>query len=108
MAFTFNPFTGNFDAINDPQAVVAVTTSTHTAAANTVVLCAYAGALAITLPTPVANSQLIIKDVTGAAESNTITITPSSGNIDGNGSQTITSNYGSVALVADGTNWWIL
>lgn len=108
MAYKFNPFTGNFDAVNDPQKAVTVTAATHSAASNTVVLCNRAGTVAVTLPSPLANAQVIVKDISGAAETNTITVTSTSGNVDGAASQTITSNYGSLAFIADGTNWWVL
>lgn len=108
MAYKFNPFTGNFDITTDPPAAVTVTTATHNAATNTVVLCNRAGAVAVTLPAPTANAQIVVKDISGAAETNTITVTSASGNVDGSASQTITSNYGSLAFIGDGTNWWTL
>lgn len=107
MAYKFNPFTGNFDAVNVPSAVT-VTGATHSATDNTIVLCNRAGTVAVTLPNPSLNSQIVVKDISGAAETNTITITSSSGNLDGSSSQTITSNYGTIAFIGDGTNWWIL
>lgn len=108
MAYKLNPFTGNFDLVNDPQKAVTVTSATHSASSNTVVLCNRAGTVAVTLPAPTANSQIVVKDISGAAETNTITVTSASGNVDGSASQTITSNYGSLSFIADGTNWWAL
>lgn len=106
MAYKFNPFTGNFDAVNDPLKTTTVTTATHSASANTIVLCNRAGTVAVTLPSPAKDTQVVVKDISGAAESNTITVSSTSGNVDGSASQTITSNYGSLAFVGDGTNWW--
>lgn len=49
-----------------------------------------------------------IKDESGAAGSNNITITGEAGEtIDGAVSQTISSNYGAIKVYSDGTNWFI-
>jgi hypothetical protein len=88
--------------------VTTVTTATHSALVNTIVLCNRAGTVAVTLPTPTANRQIVVKDISGAAETNTITVNSSSGNVDGSASQTITSNYGSLTFVGDGSNWWAI
>lgn len=57
---------------------------------------------------PVTGQSYRIKDATGTAGVNNITITPAAGNIDGSASKTISSNYGSVDLVYNGTQWSIL
>ena len=65
-------------------------------------------ATGITLPEPAftSNSQaFIIVDAKGDAGSNNITITPSSGTINGAATYVINVNYGAVQLVHDGTNW---
>ena len=46
-----------------------------------------------------------IKDSTGNAAAANITITPAAGNIDGAASYKIATNYGSVDLVYNGTQW---
>lgn len=61
----------------------------------------------LTLPAVAADLVLMVKDASGSAETNNITITPASGTIDGAASLVISSNYGSVYLVSDSTNWFI-
>lgn len=85
-----------------------VTGTTHNAVANQVALCNHSAALAVTLPAATNNTVVVIKDSSGAAETNNITISPLSGTIDDEASIIINSNYGSVFLFADGTNWHIL
>ncbi len=81
---------------------------TFTATANSTHLVdTSGGSSAITLPAVSISRYVHIKDK-GNAEANNITITPASGTIDGSASLVINSNYGSVTLVSDGTNWFIL
>lgn len=50
---------------------------------------------------------LVVKDQSGGANSNNITIaTEGSETIDGSGTASITSNYGATRLYSDGTNWF--
>lgn len=94
----------------DPN-IIAVTTATYSAAVGNIYACNRAGTINITLPlaSGVTSKQLIVKDTSGAAESNTITVTASGGAlIDGSATQTITSNYGALKLISDGTNWLII
>lgn len=62
------------------------------------------GAINATLPTATANTFVIIKD-TGSASTNAITLI---GTVDGQVNPTITSDYGSVTLVANGTAWFAI
>lgn len=67
--------------------------------------------VAITLPADVsvAGKILYFKDVTGSCNgTNTITITPASGTIDGAASYVISDAYGSIYLISNGTNWFAL
>lgn len=50
----------------------------------------------------------IFKDESGGAATNNITITASSGTIDGAASAVINTNYGSIKIVYDGTNYFII
>lgn len=62
----------------------------------------------VTLPTAVGytGQVYVIKDGTGTAGTNTLTIaTTSSQTIDGAASATITANYGRIVVYSDGTNW---
>lgn len=57
---------------------------------------------------PIRGQMHRIKDSVGSAAANNITITPSSATIDGAASFVININYGSVDIVSDGANWFIL
>ena len=68
------------------------------------------GAITITLDTDhvVAGKTFIIKDQDGNAASNNITIdTEASETIDGAADYTISTNYTSISIYSDGTNWFI-
>ncbi len=63
-------------------------------------------ATTIDLPTsPVLGRIVAGKDAKGDANTNPITVTPASGNIDGSATLIITVAYGGVYLVFGGTNW---
>ena len=65
-------------------------------------------AVTVSLPSAVTNAAIVIKDSAGTAATNNITINRAdSATIDGATSQTISSNYGSMKLISDGTNWFI-
>lgn len=85
---------------------VAVVNSDTTLVADVVSLVDTSAARALTLPAVLANLILYIKDATGSSETNNITITPASGLIDGAASLVINSNYASVTLISDGTNFF--
>ena len=86
-------------------------TNTYTldsgASPDEVVFCNFSAAKTVTLPAVSAGRRVIIKDVAGNAVTNNITISPASGTIDGVGSKLIATNYGSLTITSDGTNWWI-
>lgn len=83
---------------------VTARSTTYTALASDIVLCtAGAGGFTVTLPASTINSQVIVKKVDAGA--GTITISPTSGTIDGAATDTITTRYVSNTYVADGTNW---
>lgn len=65
-------------------------------------------ATGVTLPSAVAFTTFVIKDGKGDATINNITVTPSSGTIDGASSFIINVNYQSVTVIFDGTNWHII
>jgi hypothetical protein len=54
------------------------------------------------------NQTFIINDESGGAAANNITITPNGGTIDGAGSVAISTNYGQVKLIFDGTNYFTI
>jgi hypothetical protein len=57
------------------------------------------------MASPINGQQLIIKDTVGSAGSNNITISGNGKNIDGSGSKSISTNYGSTTLMYNGTQW---
>lgn len=64
----------------------------------------------VTLPAPSATNvgkSFTIKDTSGAASTNNITITPAAGNIDGAASSAIDVDYGSLIAYSDGSNYFI-
>lgn len=66
-------------------------------------------ATTVNLPgSPATGRVIVVKDGKGDAASNNITITPAAGTIDGGASVVITSNYGSVAVVYNGTEWSVI
>jgi hypothetical protein len=66
-------------------------------------------ATAVTLPaTPITGHVVCVKDGKGDGAANNVTISAASGNIDGAASKTISSNYGSMILGYNGTEWNVL
>lgn len=62
----------------------------------------------LTSPASTFTQVVIIKDGKGDAATNNLTITPTSGTIDGAASYVLSVNYASVECHFDGTNWWII
>jgi hypothetical protein len=60
------------------------------------------------LASPVTGTTYRIKDITGSAATNHITVTPAAGTIDGASTYVISTNYGSVDLTYNGSSWSIL
>lgn len=85
-----------------------VTTTPYTASADTYIIGVNrAGPVAITLPANTAGRIIAIKDESGNASVNNITITPASGTIDGQANLVIAGNYVSYTLYCNGSNWFI-
>jgi hypothetical protein len=57
---------------------------------------------------PTAGQTYRIKDNTGTAGTNNITVTPAAGTIDGAGTASIASNYGAIDVIFTGSQWVIL
>lgn len=68
-----------------------------------------AGAVEISLPSAVtaANRRFIIKDK-GNAGTNNITVSASSGNVDGFGSVSIQNSFATLPVFSDGSNFWVI
>ena len=64
----------------------------------------------VTLPAPSATNTgkfFMIKDTSGAANTNNITVAGASGNIDGAANRIITTDHGSMLVYSDGTNYFV-
>ena len=72
------------------------------------VICNHAAPLSITMPiTAAAPRQIVIKDKSGSANTNNITVSANVGQtIDGLASFVMSSNYGAISLVWDGVGVW--
>lgn len=92
------------------RTTTSVTTATYTAlATDDVLICNRAGTISVTLlASPETGRTFTIKDDRGTAAANNITITPAAGNIDGAATYVINTNYGSVTLIYNGTQWNII
>ncbi len=55
-----------------------------------------------------AGDTITIKDESGGAATNNITVTPASETIDGNATHVISTDFGSVTLYSNGTNYFII
>lgn len=89
--------------------IEAQSTSFTAAAGKTYLVSTSGGAVTVTMPAAALNAFVRIKDSAGAVDTNAITInTPGAETIDGAASETIDSNYQSMTLVSDGTNWFKL
>ena len=89
--------------------VTQVTTSTFTASSTDYFLCVdVSSTTTITLPIGILGTVYIVKDCSGSAPLNPITVQGTSGQlIDGSLTATINSSYGSVTFVFNGTEWSI-
>ena len=67
-------------------------------------------AVTLTLPpSPPIRTNYIIKDSSGSAGTNNITVSANTGNtIQGSASTSITTDFGSVQIIYDGTNKWLI
>ena len=85
-----------------------VGTATYSATADTYIIGVNrAGPVTVTLPTNSAGRLITVKDESGNASTNNITITPASGTIDGQANLVIAGNYVSYTLYCNGSNWFI-
>lgn len=87
---------------------VNVTTSPITGVSGKLYLVDTSSARTINLPAPANNAYIIVKDITGSASSNNITIARNgSESIDGvAGNKTLDLDYGGWIIVSDGTDWF--
>lgn len=105
-----NVGSGTIGGNPSPVTVTDVTTPTYTARATDYFLCVdtATNAVTITLPTSVLGTVYIIKDCSGDAATNPITINGTSGQLVDGSSATINSPYGAIQLIFNGTEWSIV
>lgn len=96
--------------VNYTSKTITANYSVDNTATDYTILCNAAGAIAVTLPAPTTGRRLEIKDISGAATANNITIARHAAeNIEGLASSyLIQVSYGCAILHSDGTNWWII
>ena len=88
---------------NGVRSATAVTTS-YTIERNDTFIAVDAGVVSITLAGEKdPGRRVIIKDTGGNAGTTTITVV---GSVDGSANPTITTNFGSIRLISDGTAWF--
>ena len=93
------------------HAITAAKTSAYEATASDYVVAVNTsgGAVTITLPDATAGTTYIVKDTSGSAASNAVTVSrKTSYTIDGQTTVSITSNYGAITVVSNGSNWFIV
>jgi len=91
-----------------PVTVTDVATATYTALSTDYFLCVLTNApVTITLPTGILGTVYIVKDCFGDAANNPITVQGTGGQLVDGGTATINTNFGSLQLVFNGTNWSI-
>jgi hypothetical protein len=75
-----------------------------------IIFCNQSGAITVTLPAPTNGRMLYIKDISGTAQTNNITIARhASESIEGIAASFIfKTNWGCILLTSDGTNWFII
>lgn len=90
-----------------PVTVVTTTPFTATTGTDYMLAVDIASTASIIFPVSPTGTSFIVKDIDGDAAINPITITAST-TIDGLGSATINSNYGSLTFIFNGTEWNIV
>jgi hypothetical protein len=90
--------------------VTDVTTPTYTALATDYMLCVdtATSAVTITLPIGILGTVYMIKDCSGNADTNNITIQGTGGQLVDGSSALINTPYGNVQVIFNGTEWSIV
>ncbi len=98
------------DGNPSPVTVTEVTTPEYTATAQDYFLCVDTSTqpVAITLPTGILGTVYIVKDCTGDANTNNITVAGTGGELVDGSTATINSPYGSLSFVFNGSEWSIV
>ena len=108
MPLKLNIFTGNLDIVNKVVTVESKSAAFTAEDKKTYLVDSSGGAVTVTLPAPKSGVTISIKDI-GNAETNNITINPNAAeDIDGTSSYVITSNFETIKLTSDGTDYFII
>jgi hypothetical protein len=93
-----------------PVTVTEVTTPEYTVTAEDYFLCVDTAttAVAITLPTGILGTVYIVKDCSGDANTNNITVAGTGGELVDGSTATIDTAYGSLSFIFNGTTWSIV
>lgn len=96
--------------LNRTTRTITANLTVDTTTTDDIILCNAAGAITVTLPTPTNGRTLVIKDISGNATTNNITIARHAAeNIEGLASNyLIQVSFETVILTSDGTNWWVV
>ena len=80
-----------------------------TTTTDDIIFCNQSAGITVTLPAPTNGRSILIKDISGNAQTNTITIVRHASEKIENlaASRILYTNYGTWTFVADGTNWWM-
>lgn len=107
MQSTANINAGTYISASGLVQVISPQTTTYTTLNTdyTILVDATGGNFTVTLSNAITGQIYNIKKTTAA---NTVTITPSSGTIDGASSTTLTTQYTNIQVQFDGSNWWLL
>lgn len=95
-------------SLNYKTRTVTSGSTTASPATDHTVLINFAGDVAVTVTAGALGDTVLVKDISGAAATNNITLTPSSGTIDGSATYVIAHNRESIELRSDGTNYHIV
>jgi hypothetical protein len=93
-----------------PVTVTDVTTPTYTALATDYMLCVDTATapVTITLPTGILGTVYMVKDCSGDADTNNITIQGTGGQLVDGSTATINSPYGAIQFIFNGVEWSIV
>jgi hypothetical protein len=89
---------------------ITTTYTVDTTTTDDIIYCNQSTAFTITLPTPTSGRTIVIKDISGTAQTNTITVAPhASEKIEGlTASKPLNTNFGSWTFSSDGVSWWMI
>lgn len=96
--------------INRTTRTISANLAVDTTTTDDIIYCNAAGPITVTLPVPTNGRVLTIKDISGNATTNNITIARHAAEtIEGiAASHLIQVSYGTIIISSDGTNWWIV